>query len=298
MIGKSRILSEEFEAKRWPYYLILPITLLLVLWIIIKKKLQYLFFKQKEVGLLIFDGIGKYGKVIKRNVTGWKAVDLIYNHQFGEDRTIGGWLDDFWFDSLNCQAARNRFKLAKRELEKAILEFSSQNEVRIISLAAGTGQIETETIAKIKKRNINAKVILIDKEQDALKRAQEFINLNGFLEEIKVINSDVKQAIEVLKNFKPHIVNMIAFLDYLHEEEAVRFISDIYQFLPAEGYFITSNTMPNIEMHFVKWIVGWPLIYRKPSELASIIKKSGFVQCQIIPEPLKIQNVVVARKLE
>lgn len=296
MAGKSKVLSEKLEAKRWPYYLISPITQLLVFWIIIKKKFHSLICNRKEIGLLIFDGIGKYGKVIKRNVTGWKAVDLIYNHRFGEDRTIGGWLDDFWFDSLNCQAARNRFRLAKRELEKAILEFSKQREIRIISLAAGTGQIESETIAKLKKRKIHINMLLIDKEPDALRRAQEFISLNGVLEEIRIINSDVKQALKIAKSFNPQIIKMIAFLDYLPEEEAIKFISDIYQILPLGGYFITSNTMPNIEMHFVKWVVGWPLIYRKPKKIADIIKSSGFINYEIFNEPLNIQSVVVARK--
>jgi len=297
-LGKNRISSEKLEAKRWPYYLISPITLLLVLWIIIKKKFRALLSKQGEVGLLIFDGLGRYGKVIKKNVTGWKAVDLIYNHRFGEDRTMGGWLDDFWFNSLNCQAARNRFKLAKQELEKALFEFSDQREVRIISLAAGTGQIESETVAKVKKRKINAKVILIDREPEALRRAQEFISLNGVSDEVRVIESDVENAIDVAKTFKPHIVKMIAFLDYLPEEDAVKFISEIYQVLSTKGYFITSNTMPNIEMHFVKWVVGWPLIYRKPRQIENIIKKSGFEQCEIINEPLHIQSVAVARKLK
>lgn len=297
MMGKIRILSEELEAKRWPYYLILPITWLLVLWIITKKKIQALLGREQEVGLLVFDGIGKYGKVVKRNVTGWKAVDLIYNHRFGEDRSFGGWLDDFWFDSLNCQAARNRFKLAKKELEKAILGFSNQREIRLISLASGTGQIESETIAKVKKRNINVKVTLIDREDNALKRAQEFISLNDVQKEIKIINSDAIHAIDIVKHFGPHIVNMIAFLDYFPEKEAIGFVSKIYQILPTNGFFIASNTMPNIEMHFVKWIVGWPLIYRKPDEIANIVKRSGFTQYQIINEPLHIQSIVVAKKL-
>jgi len=295
--GKNRILFDEFETKRWPYYLILPVTWLLVIWMVIKKKINASLSRKQEVGLLIFDGIGKYGKVIKRNVTGWKAVDLIYNHRFGENPSIGGWLDDFWFDSLNCQAARNRFKLVKKELEKAILGFSDQKEVRIISLAAGTGQIESETIAKVKKRGINVKVALIDREYGALKRAQEFISINGVQEEIRTINSDVTYAIDIAKYFRPHIVKMIAFLDYLFEKEAIRFISNIYQILPTNGFFIVSNTLPNVEMYFVKWVVGWPLIYRKPKEITNIIKKSGFIQYEIINEPLHIQSIVVARKL-
>ena len=295
-MSKNKISSDELEARRWPYYLIAPITCLLVVWTIIKKKINALLNRKQETGLLVFDGIGKYGKVIKRNVTGWKAVDLIYNHQFGENHSIGGLLDDFWFGSLNCQAARNRFKLAKKELEKAIYKFPDQKEIRVISLAAGTGQIESETIAKVKKRGINVKVSLIDREKEALKRAQEFISMNGVQKEIETINADVEHVTDIAKYSTPHIIKMIAFLDYLPEEEAIRFVSNIYKLLPSKGYFITSNTMPNIEMYFVKWVVGWPLIYRKPKDMARIIKKSGFIHYEIIKDPLDIQSVIVARK--
>ena len=298
MAVNNRISSEVFEAKRWPYYLILPMSSLLVLWAVIKKKIYGMFRKKQEVNFLLFDGIGKYGKVIKKNVTGWKAVDLIYNHRFGENRSLGGRLDDFWVDNLNCQAARNRFKLAKRELEKAILHFSNQGEVRVFSLAAGTGQIESETIAKVKEQHINVKAILIDREPEAINRAHEFISLNGVSEDVKVVHSDAKEALGKANDFKPHIIQMVAFLDYLPHDEAVRFISNLFEVLPEGGYFITSNTMPNIDMHFVKHVVGWPLIYRGHNEIASIIRESGFAEFEIINEPLSIQNIVVARKTE
>jgi len=296
MAGKSRILAEEFEAKRWPYYLILPLSLLVVFWMFIKKKINVVLNKKQETGLLIFDGIGKYGKVIKRHVAGWKAVDLIYNHRFGEDRSLGGRLDDFWFDNLNCQAVRNRFKLAKRELDKAIIGCSDQKEVRIISLAAGTGQIESETIAKAKRRGVATRIVLIDREYDALKRAEEFISANGVQKETEVMNADAVYALEIAAHFSPHIVVAIALLDYFSEKDAIGLISKIYRVLPAGGFFIASNTMPNVEMPFVKWVVGWPLIYRKPKELSDIIEKSGFTQYEIIKEPLYIQSVIVARK--
>ncbi len=291
----NRISTQDLEAKRWPYYLIYPMTSLLVLWAVLKKKLYGLFRPRKEVNFLLFDGIGKYGKVIKRNVTGWRAVDLIYNHRFGETKSIGGRLDDFWFDSLNCQAARNRFKLAKRELEKAILN-TPASEVRVLSLASGTGQIESETLANVRDKNVNVKAVLIDREAEALERAEHFISSNGVSESIKLINSDVMQAIEIAKEFNPHIIQMVAFLDYLQEQEAIDFLSDIYGTLPEGGYFIASNTMPNLEMHFVKEVVGWPLIYRNHEEIGRIFEKSGFKNAQIIDEPLGIQNMIVAKK--
>jgi len=296
MIKGKRILSDKFEAKRWPYYLILPITLVLTLWTIAKKKFKALLGKRSDIGLLVFDGIGEYGDVVKKNATGWKAVDLIYNHSFRQKISLGGVLDDFWFENLNCQAARNRFKLAKRELENAVIKISGEQEIRIVSLAAGTGQIESEAIARLKSKGFNISAKLVDKEKDALNRAKEYIALNKVQDEIKLVNLDVNAAVDLIKEFRPHIVKMIAFLDYLPKETAIKFISEIHSLMPQGGVFIASNTMPNIEMHFVKWVVGWPLIYRKPKEISDIISKSGFVKNSVVVEPLHIQGVVVAEK--
>ncbi|MDD5610075.1 MAG: class I SAM-dependent methyltransferase [Candidatus Omnitrophica bacterium] len=293
---KNRVLLDSLEVKRWPYYLILPLSWLVALWMFIKKTVNAAFNRKQETELLIFDGIGKYGKIIKKHVAGWKAVDLIYNHCFGEDRSLGGLLDDFWFGCLNCQAARNRFKLAKRELEHTILGLRNQKEVRIISLASGTGQIESETIAKIKKLGINTKIILIDKENEALKRAIEFISANGVQKETEIMHCDATRALEATKDFKPHIITAIALLDYFTEKEIIGFISKIYHVLSPGGFFIASNTMPNVEMPFVKWVVGWPLVYRKSKDLADIFEKSGFSQYEIISEPLHIQNIIVAKR--
>ncbi len=291
-----RVTSETFEAKRWPYYCILPLSLLLVLWSVLKKRCYSLVGRKQDVNLLLFDGVGKYGKVIKRNVTGWKAVDLIYNHRFGESRSLGGCLDDFWFDSLNCQAARNRFRLAKRELKKAILHLSSHGVVRILSLAAGTGQIESEAVADVKRGNVHVKAMLVDKEPAALTRAREFIAINNVAEDVEVVQADAREALGIAAGFKPHIIAMIAFLDYLSYKEGVRFISKLFNILPQGGYFITSNTMPNVEMQFVTHIVGWPLIYRDHQEISRLIRESGFAEYELIDDPLCIQNVVVARK--
>ena len=222
----------------------------------------------------------------------------MYNYRFGIDKTIKGRISDFLFGNLNCQAARNRFKLAKRELKKSILDNSYQKEIRIISLASGTSQLEIETLAKLKKHNINIKIVLIDKDYGALKRAQEFASVNNVLDQVMLMKSDVSYGLKIANKFKPHIIEMIAFLDYFAKDEAIEFISTIYKILPIGGTFIASNTVPNLEMHFVKWVVGWPLIYRKPNELAKIIRKARFDQCKVVNEPLNIQAIATAIKTE
>lgn len=269
---------------------------LLVLWAALKKKYYGLVGKQQDVNLLLFDGIGKYGKVIKRNVTGWKAVDLIYNHRFGEDRSLGGCLDDFWFGSLNCQAARNRFRLVKSEIKKAILRMSGPNGVRILSLAAGTGQIESEIVADVRREGVRIKAMLVDKDLGALARAREFIAVNNVAEDVDVVHADAQEAIGLAIAFRPHIITAVAFLDYLPHQEGRQFVSKLFNVLPPRGYFISSNTMPNIEMWFVTHVVGWPLIYRDHRKIGRLIRESGFSEYKLIDDPLRIQSIAVARK--
>jgi len=293
---KILIGSDILEVKKWPYLLILPLMWLITFWVIIKKRIYAVFHKSPMIHSLIFDGIGKYGQEVRKNATGWKAVDLIYNHKFGEDKSIGGRLNDFWFNSMNCQAARNRFKLARLEIKNAILQLTNKKEIRIIALAGGTSQIENEILKQLSEFNVTPKIILIDINNDALNRAKEYIAEYKHIEQIDLIQADILYGIEIANRFKPQIIEMIAFLDYLPKKEAIEFLSKIYGILPSDGFCISSNTMPNLEMHFVEWVVNWPLIYRKPHELNEIFLESGFTKIKIIKEPLNIQTIVVAQK--
>lgn len=269
---------------------------MMIIWILLKKRTRALTGNNGKVSCILFDGLGKYGEIIKQNVTGWKAVDLIYNHEFGKDKSIGGWLDDFWFNCLNCQAARNRFKLALHELKRAVLHLKQAPEIRIISLACGTGQIECNALNIWYLKN-KMKLILIDNEEKALKKAKEYIIKHNAVDQIKLIKSNVNYGVKLIESFKPQIVTMIAFLDYLDNKSAINIFSEIYKFLPEGATFIVSNTLPNIEMQFVKHVVEWPLIYRKPEEVVSLIKKGGFENYWINTDPTKIQTVITAKKL-
>jgi len=73
----------------------------------------------------------------------------------------------------------------------------------------------------------------------------------------------------------------------------------IYQILEKEGVFLVSQIIPNSESFFLKEVINWPMIYRKPEELAEILSLAGFSlnNCRFYQEPLKIHCIAECKKI-
>lgn len=232
-----------------------------------------------------FDGLGLSCRKIKEGAASWKALDIIYNHQFGCNSGLSGLVDDFWIGMINAQAVRNRLKLAKQEICNAVLRFSDQEEVRLLSLAAGSAQGVIETIAELKSRGMRVRALLLDIDNSALAYAQELAQRHGVSERVEAINARVSQVTTVSQSFRPQIIEMLGLLDYIGQEKAVRLVKEIRSALAPSGVFLTCNVRSNAERHFLKWVIDWPMIYRTPAQLRSIVIEGGFRECRLICEP-------------
>jgi len=295
---KEIINDNLFEKRRFPYFYSFPLMWLVIAYVLLKKAVYKLLFKSKpKINSIFFDGLGPWSKKVKDGAASWKALDIIYNHPFERTNTIGSFVDEFWWFSQNCQAVRNRFKLVKQEITKAIMRFGRNGqEVRLVSLACGSAQAIIEVVAELKSKGINIKVLLIDLEQEALDYAKGLAEENRVEEQIEFIKANACQTARILRDFKPHIVEMLGLLDYLSKENAVRLISSINKSLASGGLFLTCNIRSNSEKYFVSWVIDWKMVYRSPADLKEVIEKSGFNAYRIIYEPLKIHGVVVAEK--
>lgn len=291
--------SLVFETRRWPYLLALPAMWLITFWVIVKKHVR------KTIGLgnpktnsLWFDGLGQSCQKVKEGQASWRALDEIYNYRFRKNRGLCGLISDFWEGMLNCQAVRNRFKVAKEEIRRAILEFSGQDEVRVISLAAGSAQAVIETVAELSAEGFipKIKVMLVDVDKTALEYARKLADCYHVENSFLTTEASVACIKKISKNFQPHIVEMIGLLDYLIDEKAIKLIGKIYQSLPSNGIFLTCNICPNVERSFLRWVVNWPMVYRRLQQLSSIVVRGGFAKLRLIREPLNIHCLAVARK--
>ena len=197
---------------------------------------------------------------------------------------------------LNCQAVRNRLKLVKQEIGRAILRFSNHQEVRLLSLAAGSAQGVIEVMAELKAKGIQVRALLLDIDQTALDYAILLADRYGVGNQIETVKANVAQVARVSQDFRPQVIEMLGLLDYIPQGKAIRLVEKIRQSLETKGIFFTCNIYHNMEMHFLKWVINWAMIYRTPAELAEIVTEAGFSDYRLIYEPLKIHGLVIAQK--
>jgi hypothetical protein len=114
--------------------------------------------------------------------------------------------------------------------------------------------------------------------------------------QITIHKGSTHDILEISRKFKPQIVEMMGFLDYQTQKEAIDIVSKIREALEPNGFLITCNIHPNIEQHFLKWVINWPMIYRTPKEFGEVAEKSGFKKYRLIYEPLKVHGLLVAQK--
>lgn len=297
---KQPIKSDSYETIRWPYFLSLPFMWFITISVMVKKKLyKALNMPNPEINNFFFDGLGLACRKVKEYAKTWKAMDLIYNHTFPKKLLLGGALDEFYWHGLNCQALRNRYKLVKKELRNAISKFETGQEVRIASLACGSAQCLIEIVTEYKAKDITIRAILIDIAPEALEAAKNLAAKYSVSDQVETHQINLSNTNEneiVLDKFKPQIIEMLGFLDYVDQVEAISFVKKLYGCLPEDGILITCNIAPNMERYFLKWVINWPMVYRRENILKEIAEKSGFREYKVIYEPLKIHGILIAKR--
>jgi len=292
-INNNSVLNYEGKEKVL-YFLFLPIMWLLSLWVLLKKKL----FGKLKINTFWFDGLSVPCRKIKEGAGSWRALDIIYNYDFGKDKSINGKVSDFWIGIINAQAVRNRLRLSKYLLREQIEKFSRYKEVRILSIASGSAQGLIEVIKKFKDKNIIVRAALLDLDPTAIEYSRRTAKEMSVEAQITFLNKSVSVLEEEIRSFDPHIIEMIGFLDYRPYHKAIKLIQRVRNLLLPGGVFLVSNTRYNPEAFFLKWVIDWSMIYRSPKKLSEIIIKAGFKSenCEMIYEPFKIHGIAICRK--
>jgi SAM-dependent methyltransferase len=281
----------NFEKNSF-YFLFAPLFLLISLYVYLKKKI----ISNPKCNFYFFDGVSKNCREIKENAARWKALDIVYNYQKGSENIFA----DFWHDLRSSQATRNRLKLVKNLLYKNVEEVSNRNEeIRMISIASGSAQGVIETIAKAKEKGILVKGVLIDLDPTALEYSKKLAQEMDVENQLTFVNKTASAIIEIGKDFKPNLIEMVGFLEYRPFDKAVKLVTSIYQVLEKGGVFLGSQIAPNAEGFFLREVINWPMIYRKPKEFAKILSLAGFSlnNCIFYQEPLKVHYVAECKKI-
>ena len=250
--------------------------------------------------LLAFSNPNSDNRIVFHSVTTYKALEVMYTFPARRAKRETNMVDLFWEYFLNnARAIRNRLLLAKKEILKAIKEVSQRKDtVNLLSLGSGSARAVFEVMGALNGQP-SVRCKLIDMSRRAISFSQELAcgyNVNHQAEWHRDYAHNLKNYCQ---DFQPDIVEMVGLLDYYPEEQAVDLVTKIYDVLSPSGWLITCNIRPNFESPFVTKGINWPLIYRSPEELVSIICQAGFSPkfVQVVYEPLKVHGLAIAQKV-
>jgi SAM-dependent methyltransferase len=308
--GSAKVLvpeaPEEFEHRVWPYRLILPFLFLIGAYVQGKKLLYRLFGGPAcvpKTNCWFIDGMSINSRRVKDGARGWRALDAVYNFRLGGEGPT--WLaravDDFWLQIRNAQAVRNRLKIVKRELRKAILKCDQTGAIgepiRILSLAAGSGQGVIEVVEELRAIGIECEVLLLDQDESALEHARVLAEAHNVTARVTTRKIDVVYFERGLQGFKPDIVEMCGLLDYLPWTLAVILVKKIHRHLKKDGFFLACHIHSNWEKYFLWHQENWGMLYRSRQQLREMLTKGYFLEADLYAEPHRIHSVSVAQKL-
>jgi len=257
--------------------------------------------RERHVSSFFFDRFSRFHHQVKYGAAGWRSLDLFYNYHDKVQPKLGnnleGWVTRYWMGKLeNRQAVTNRLKLATNLLTTAMDELSGEPEIRLLSIASGSAQAVIQAVRR--RPDLHVRVLLIDADRTALDAARK-LAMGAGVGACFSYRADTTNGLEeACAQFRPHIIEMIDFLDYRTQRKAIALVSRVREQLPAGGVFITGNIHPNREKIFLDWVLLWPMIYRTSEEFAEVIVEAGFEpgRVRLIYEPFKIHGIAVCRK--
>jgi len=248
----------------------------------------------------LFLSSSKKAIAVYKHATTHKALEIIYsfdNKLNFEKGILDGFFTYFWQKTNNAKALRNRLKLVKKELKKAIHSFNKR-DLRILNLACGSNRAVIEVVGE-HKDNFDFEVFAVDKSISAIEDAQKLAFSFDIAHLLKTHQSTISEFLDKSKNIKFDIVEVVGFLDYVEDNKAILLFNQIYSVLTDNGIFITGNIKDNSERKFVTEVVGWPkLIFRNETDLINLLMNSKFKssKIKIIYEPQNIHGVIICRK--
>jgi len=297
IIDNNPELKYEKTAGWFYYFLFLPIMFFTTIWVAIKKMV---FGKNLKTNAFWFDGISPTCREMKENAMHWKALDIAYNYKFEKGNDFITKITDFWLKIRNAKAVRNRLKLVKKKLREEINSVLSRgSEIRLLSIACGSAQGVIEVMAEFKQKSVIIKAIFLDLDPSAIEYSKKMAQNAGVINQIIFVNRSAGDLEVAVNEFKPHIVEMVGFLEYRPKEKAIILTEKINKLLTSGGVALISNIAPNFERGFLSQVLNWPMVYRSPKELSEVVIKGGFnpKNCEIVYEPLKIHGIAICRKL-
>lgn len=242
-------------------------------------------------------------RIVYDNIKTSRALEVLYNYG-KQGKTIKNLKEKvftfFWHHFLsNAKGVRNRYKLARREIIKSFAELGlNSQQIKLFSIASGSARTVIDAIKYFKNKNTVVEARLLDLSKDALSLSEEIAKENGVIDKITFYNDKASNFSNYCDEWKPNIIEMVGFMDYLNKDKAIKLVTNIYNNLQLGGYFITANILKNSEDIFMSNILDWDMVYRTKEDILDVLIDSGFKKenCLIYIEPTLIHGVAVCKK--
>jgi len=293
----------KFENTVWPYRLVVPFLFGIGGYVHFKKILYRILLGRGhtlKTNFWFVDGISSNSRKVKDGAKKWNALDAVYNFTNGEgSNVLIRAIDDFWMRIRSAQAVRNRLLIVKREMISAITKVSKRygnSPVRILSIAAGSGQAVVEAVEELQKVGVVCEILFFDCDESALEHSLVLAKEHG-VTNVSTYKGDAPLFGRALHRFEPDIIEMCGLMDYLRTSLAIALVKKIHRYLKPEGFFVTCHIHPNSERYFLYHVVDWGMLYRTRGELYDILVRGGFLDAKLYTEPHRIHSVAVSQKL-
>jgi ubiquinone/menaquinone biosynthesis C-methylase UbiE len=254
---------------------------------------------------------------VKLNAASWHSLEPFYTYseitlpaqekalsEAGEkggipliQERIAVMLSRYWMgNSHNRQALRNRLLISIELLKTSIRSVPKDETIRILSIASGSARAVISAIKDFPDRTFS--VMLVDADPSALKNARLLAEKEGVASSFKYIEGTTAYLTSIADSDRPHIVEMVGFMDYRPHSKGVGLSKLIRDILRPGGVYLCANIQPNDEQGLLTWGLLWPMIYRTNDEYANIMREAGFTDENVryVREPFGIHILSVAKK--
>lgn len=225
----------------------------------------------------------------------WKALEPMYT--FPRRKETSSFLERFWFYLLdNVQSIPLRLDVVKELVKDQVLK-KGDGTVHILSIGSGSSRPVQESLSELGSPD-SVRAMLIDMDSDAIRFSEQLSVELGVNHSSRHVGNFFRLGSEVeqeLRDFQPNVVELVGLLDYLDDKIARVLLKKVARVMHPDGILITGNILPNRESGFVTKGIRWPMVYRTPEQLCSVLEQSGF-ECLHEEQVLGIHSVVTARK--
>lgn len=269
----------KLEKQRFPYNFLYPTLVLFGYCVKILRE------SELKTARAIYDTIcnisGKTARIVLNNPAHWQAMETGYINQ------PKGLIEKFWLNMPFAQAVRNRLAISVELLKAEIDEKISRDNVKVISIACGSGR---GVLLAAKQYPGRIFPLFVDSDHTVETCLQSLAKEIG-IKRWKWIRADY-QDLKAMMNFRSDIIEVIGLIEYLDDDAVIQLLKSFHYAFPGIP-IILAQTHPCKEMKLLALLTNWPAMHlRTRKELYDLIYEAGLSCKRSVTEPHRMISVL------